>query len=120
MRILVCRTGDCMRRMRNLCEMYAKCMRSQQDKCSNGFYGMIGAFSEVSSFANFLYAKYAKPIFSIYASTLPTILSFRIFAYIFNINFKGLFRDLECSRMCFYAKISNFAYFRILRINQVK
>ena len=120
-KILNCRTGDvCMRRMRNLCEMYAKCMRSQQDKCSNGFYSMIGALSMIIGFTGLGYAKYAKVIFGIYASTLPTILSFRIFAYIFNINFKGLFRDLECSRMCFYAKISNFAYFRILRINQVK
>ena len=120
MRILVCRTGDCMRRMRNLCEMYAKCMRSQEYKGSYGFYGMIGAFSEVSSFANFLYAKYAKVIFSIYASTLPTILSFHIFAYITDIVGEYLFYDLKGSRGCFYAKISNFAYFRILRINQVK
>ena len=120
MRILVCRTGDCMRRMRNLCEMYAKCMRSQEDNYSNGFYGMIGALSEIIGFTGLGYAKYAKPIFSIYASTLPTILSFRIFAYITDIVGECLFYDLKGSRMCFYAKISNFAYFRILRINQVK
>ena len=112
-------TGS-MRSMRNLCEMYAKCMRSQENNYSTGFVGMFGAFSRVSSFANFLYAKYAKCVSCIYASTLTYLISFRIFAYIFNILSLVFFCDLECFRGCLYAKIPNFAYFRILRINQVK
>ena len=121
MKILNYRTGDdCMRRMRNLCEMYAKPMRSQQNNYYTGLYGMFGAFSKVISFGDFLYAKYAKPIFSIYARYLTYLISFRIFAYISNIDYMGLFCDLKGFGMCLYAKILNFAYFRILRINQVK
>ena len=115
MRILVCRTGDvCMRRMRNLCEMYAKCMRSQQDKCSNGFYSVFGAFSEVSSFANFLYAKYAKVIFGIYASTLPT--SFRFaYSHTFSISILRacfvIWSVLVCASMRRFQISHTFAYF---------
>ena len=121
MRILNVRTGDdCMRRMRNLCEMYAKPMRRIIKECSNYSFNRFGAFSIVSSFANFLYAKYAKVIFRIYVRYPTYLIWFRIFAYIFNNGLEVLFWDLGCSLLCLYAKICDFAYFRILRINQVK
>lgn len=103
--------------MRNLCEMYAKCMRRLGKDCSNSLYTMFGAFCKVISFANFLYAKYAKPIFRIYARYLTYLISFRIFAYFSNIVGEVLFYDLGTLEECLYAKILNFAYFRILRIN---
>lgn len=121
MRILSIRTGDyCMRRMRNLCEMYAKCMRSSKNMLSDGFVSMFGVFSKVIGFASFLYAKYAKVFSCIYVGTFTDHVLFRIFAYIFNTCSYGLFCDLGVSSGCLYAKILNFAYFRILRINQVK
>lgn len=110
----------CMRRMRNLCEMYAKVMRRIVKECSNNSFNMFGAFSTIISFANFLYAKYAKTIFRIYAGYLTYLILFRIFAYISNNGFNALFCDLGLSPVCLYAKICDFAYFRILRINQVK
>ena len=77
--------------MRNLCEMYAKVYEAIKKECSNRLFIMFGVFSIVLSFVSFLYAKYAKPIFSIYAGTLTYHVSFRIFAYIFDIGYLGLF-----------------------------
>lgn len=121
MRISNCLTGECcMRRMRNLCEMYAKPMRRNRKEFFNCFFSMFGAFSTIISFAYYLYAKYAKVISCIYARHLTYHVSFRIFAYITDIVSTALFYDSEGYSGCLYAKICDFAYFRILRINQVK
>ena len=64
-----------------------------------------------------LVCEICETIFHIYECVFGPLISFRIFAYKTNIGGECLFQDLECSMLCLYAKILNFAYFRI---NQVK
>ena len=106
-----------MRSMRNLCEMYAKCMRKCLGLNAMVLFSVFGVFLRVIDFVDYGYAKYAKPFFAFMGVSLD--LSFR-FAYSHRkpIMVENCYLVcLECSNGRLYAKKLNFAYFRI---NQVK
>lgn len=103
--------------MRNLCEMYAKCMRKCMGVVSRVSFLSFGVFLRSLCFIGLGYAKYAKPFFVFMLGLCLTSLWFRIFAYISYLCSNVLFLDLEGGECSVYAKILNFAYFRILRIN---
>ena len=106
-----------MRSMRNLCEMYAKCMRKCLGLNAMVLVGVFGVFLGVLRFADYWYAKYAKWFFAFMSVSFD--LSYG-FAYSHRKPImveNGYLVCLECSNGRLYAKKLNFAYFRI---NQVK
>ena len=73
--------GKGMRRMRNLCEMYAKCMRKFRFIASTVSFSLFRGFIKGLCFIDLEYAKYAKAIFVFMQGVCLTSLWIRIFAY---------------------------------------